>query len=336
MRILAIETSCDETAVAVVEAAGDTFRVLSHLVASQVALHRPFGGVVPEIASRKHLEVIYPLTRRVLEEAGFSLAELDLVAVTSGPGLVGALVVGVSMAKALAFARRVPLVPVDHVKAHSLAVLAEESPRFPWVSLVVSGGHTALFVVRSPVEHYLLGHTRDDAAGEAFDKVAKLLGLGYPGGPVISRLAETGDPSRIPLPRPMLDHPGYDFSFSGLKTAVLHLVRSGRAFAVQDLCAAFEAAVAEVLVEKTLRALSDLGLSRVVVSGGVAANRRLRTLFQEEARRRGFEVYFPSPSYCTDNAVMVAISGYFEFKAGNQASLELDVYARSQFPRYPL
>ncbi len=334
MRVLAIESSCDETAVAVVELIEGNFRVRANLVASQVALHRPFGGIVPEIASRRHLEVIYPLTEEALKQAGLSLEEVDLLAVTSGPGLVGSLVVGVSFTKALAFALGKPLVPVDHVKAHSLAIFLERELEFPWLSLVVSGGHTALFLVKSPTEHYLLGHTRDDAAGEAFDKVAKLLNLGYPGGPVISRLAEKGDPSRIPLPRPMLDSPDFDFSFSGLKTAVLNLVRSGEEFLVHDLCAAFETAVAEVLVAKARRALETLGLRRVVVAGGVAANRRLRALFEAEARKEGFEVHFPSPEYCTDNAAMVAVSGYFEFQAGRKASLELDVYARSRFPRY--
>jgi len=335
MRVLAIESSCDETAAAVLEVGGEKdFRLKASLVASQVELHRPFGGIVPEIASRKHLEVIYPLVRETLGRAGISPGEVNLVAVTTGPGLVGALVVGVSFAKSLAFSLGKPLVPVDHVRAHSLAIFLENAPEFPWISLVVSGGHTALFLVRSPTEHYLLGHTRDDAAGEAFDKVAKLLNLGYPGGPVISRLAEKGDPDRIRLPRPMLDSPDFDFSFAGLKTAVLNVVRSGEEFLVHDLCAAFEAAVAEVLVEKTVRAAKAAGIGRVVVSGGVAANRRLRGLFEERAREEGFEVFFPSPQYCTDNAAMVAVSGYFEFAAGHRAGWDLDVYARARFPRY--
>ncbi|MBX6423664.1 tRNA (adenosine(37)-N6)-threonylcarbamoyltransferase complex transferase subunit TsaD [Thermosulfurimonas sp. F29] len=335
MRVLAIESSCDETAAAVLEVGKERdFRLKASLVASQVELHRPFGGIVPEIASRKHLEVIYPLVRETLGRAGISPGEVDLVAVTTGPGLVGALVVGVSFAKSLAFSLGKPLVPVDHVRAHSLAIFLENAPEFPWISLVVSGGHTALFLVRSPTEHYLLGHTRDDAAGEAFDKVAKLLHLGYPGGPVISRLAEKGDPDRICLPRPMLDSPDFDFSFAGLKTAVLNVVRSGEEFLVHDLCAAFEAAVAEVLVEKTVRAVKAAGIGRVVVSGGVAANRRLRGLFEERACEEGFEVFFPSPQYCTDNAAMVAVSGYFEFTAGHKAGWDLDVYARARFPRY--
>lgn len=335
MLVLGIESSCDETAIAVVEVGKKGLSVRSSLVASQVAFHRPFGGIVPEIASRKHVEVIYALCQEALREARVELYAIDLLAVTNGPGLVGSLVVGVSFAKALAYGLNKSLSPVDHVKAHSLAIFLEKPIEFPFISLVVSGGHTALFLVKSPTEHYLLGQTRDDAAGEAFDKVAKLLDLGYPGGPLISRLAETGEASNIDLPRPMLDSPDLDFSFSGLKTAVLNLVRSGRAFMVHDLCAAFETAVCEVLVEKSRRALKQLGLKRLVVSGGVAANRRLRESFAKLAETEGLEVYFPPPVYCTDNAAMVAIAGYYEFMAGNTADLKLDVYARSQFPRYP-
>jgi len=334
MLVLGIESSCDETAVAVVEVREGRFAVRSNLVASQTTFHRPFGGVVPEIASRKHIEVIYALTQKALEEAGIEPYALDLLAVTNGPGLVGSLAVGVAFAKALAYGLRKELAPVDHVEAHSLAIFLEKTIDFPFISLVVSGGHTALFLVKSPTEHYLLGHTRDDAAGEAFDKVAKLLGLGYPGGPIISRLAENGDPSGIDLPRPMLDRPDLDFSFSGLKTAVLNLTRSGRNFRVHDLCAAFETAVCEVLVEKSRRALQQLGLKRLVISGGVAANRRLRRSFASLAETEGLEVYFPSPIYCTDNAAMVAVAGYYEFMAGRKADLQLEVYARSRFPKY--
>ncbi|RUM89704.1 MAG: tRNA (adenosine(37)-N6)-threonylcarbamoyltransferase complex transferase subunit TsaD [Thermodesulfatator sp.] len=336
MRVLGIESSCDETAVALVSCEAGTFQVDSSLVASQVELHRPFGGVVPEVASRRHLEVIYPLTEEIFRQGGMPPEKVDLVAVTAGPGLPGSLVVGVSFAKALAYALARPLVAVDHVKAHTLAIFLEAHPAFPFISLVVSGGHTALFLVKSPGEHYLLGHTRDDAAGEAFDKVARLLGLGYPGGPVISRLAAKGDPQKIPLPRPMLESPDLDFSFSGLKTAVLHLVRSGKTLETTDLCAAFEEAVCEVLVEKARRALTAFGLSTLVVCGGVASNRRLRQRFKELAWKEGWQVLFPSPEYCTDNAAMVAVAGYFTFQETGPAALDLDIYARSTFPHLPL
>ncbi|QJA05578.1 tRNA (adenosine(37)-N6)-threonylcarbamoyltransferase complex transferase subunit TsaD [Thermosulfurimonas marina] len=334
MRVLAIESSCDETAVALVSCGPEDFRVEASLVSSQVELHRPFGGVVPEVASRRHLEVLYPLTEEVFRR--HRPEELDLVAVTAGPGLPGSLVVGVSFAKALAYALGKPLAAADHVKAHTLAIFLEETPDFPFLSLVVSGGHTALFLVKSPTEHLLLGHTRDDAAGEAFDKVARLLGLGYPGGPVISRLAERGDPRKIALPRPMLESPDLDFSFSGLKTAVLNLVRSGRSFETADLCASFEEAVCEVLVEKARRALKALGLSTLVVSGGVAANRRLRQKFLEMGKEEGVRVLFPSPEYCTDNAAMVAVAGYFAYQDSGPAGLDLDIHARSLFPRLEL
>ncbi len=336
MNILAVESSCDETAIAVVRK-NESFEVLANEVASQVELHRPFGGIVPEIAARRHLEVIYQLTEGALKKAGVTLSSIDMISVTQGPGLVGALVVGMSFAKALSFSLGLPLVPVDHIKAHSLAVLLETpSLEFPFVSLVASGGHTALFLVKSPTEHYLLGQTRDDAAGEAFDKVAKLLGLGYPGGPIISKLAEKGNPNSVSLPRPMLDTQDFDFSFSGLKTAVLNLLKQKAVpFKAADICASFQEAVCDVLVEKTRRASETLGVKRIVVSGGVASNQRLRERFSE-LKTSGFEVLFPSKEFCTDNAAMIAVSGYFEFKKGNLGSLELDVYARSRFKRYSL
>ena len=337
MHILAIETSCDETALAVLK--GED-QILCNEVASQIELHRRFGGIVPELASRRHMETILPLTEEALKKAQIDFEEIEAIAVTNGPGLIGALVIGVSFAKALAYALKRPLVAVDHLHAHFLAAFLEEKkPSFPFVALVVSGGHTCLFFVRDYLEYYLLGQTRDDAAGEAFDKVAKLLGLGYPGGRIISRLAEHGDPSRIPLPRPMREK-GLDFSFSGLKTAVVNLVKDlqkkGLRIPVQDLCASFEAAVVDVLVEKSLRALKALELRRLVVAGGVASNRRLRQELQHAAQEHGFDLFLPRPEFCTDNAAMVAVVGLHKYKQKIFADLELDVYARSHVPKYKI
>ncbi len=336
MKLLALETSCDETAFAILE---DGERVLANLVASQEELHRRYGGIVPELASRKHMELILPLAYETLEKAGTLLTQIEAVAVTNGPGLIGSLVIGVSFAKALSFAQKIPLLAVDHINAHFLAAFLEEKkPPFPFLALVVSGGHTALFLVEDYLKFYLLGQTRDDAAGEAFDKVAKLLGLGYPGGRIISRLAEKGDPQSIPLPRPLLDKENFDFSFSGLKTAVVNFVKGlkkkGLPIPVHDLCASFEAAVVEVLVTKTLKALSVTRVQDLVIAGGVAANKRLRKEFQEAAQKMGFRLFLPRPEFCTDNAAMVGVAGYQKWLRGEFAGLDLDVYARSQFPRY--
>ncbi len=335
MKILAIETSCDETAVAILE---DGRKILANLVASQEELHRRYGGIVPELASRKHMEVILPLAQEALKKANVTLKEIDAISVTNGPGLIGSLVIGVSFAKSISFAQGIPLVAVDHINAHFLAVFLEEkTPDFPFVALVVSGGHTALFLVKDYLEYFLLGQTRDDACGEAFDKVAKLLGLGYPGGRIISRLAEQGNPKLIPLPRPMLDKNNFDFSFSGLKTAVANYVndlkRKGLPIPIHDLCAAFEEAVVEVLVTKALSALSATGCQNLVVAGGVAANKRLRAALQKLAQERDFRVFIPRPKFCTDNAAMIGVCGYHKFLRGEFADLELDVYARSQFKR---
>ncbi len=336
MKILALETSCDETAFAVLE---DGEKVLANLVASQEELHRRYGGIVPELASRKHMELILPLAQETLRQAGLDLSAIEAVAVTNGPGLIGSLVIGVSFAKAIAYARGLPLLAVDHLNAHFLAAfLEEEKPGFPFVALVVSGGHTALFYVKDYLEYFLLGQTRDDAAGEAFDKVAKLLGLGYPGGRIISRLAEEGDPQSIPLPRPLLQKENFDFSFSGLKTAVVNFVsdlrKKGLPIPIHDLCASFEKAVVDVLVAKTIKALEYTGVKDLVVAGGVAANRRLRTSFAQAAQEAGFRLFLPRPSYCTDNAAMVGVVGFHKWRQKAFAPLDLDVYARTKVPRY--
>jgi N6-L-threonylcarbamoyladenine synthase len=329
--LLAIETSCDETGVALFSEKGN---LIKHLLYSQVALHSPFGGIVPEIASRKQLEVLSPLIKKLLEETKISIQEIKGVCVTFGPGLIGSILVGVSLAKALCFALKIPLFAVDHLQAHLFSIFLEREVKFPYIGLLVSGGHTALFLVNSWEDYRLLGHTRDDAAGEAFDKVAKLLNLSYPGGPIISKLAEKGNRNAISFPRPLLEEDTFDFSFSGLKTAVLNYLKTNPQYKIEDVCASFEEAVCEVLIEKTLRAGKRLNISRIVVVGGVASNQRLRESFAEKAQKKGFEVYFPSPEFCTDNAAMVGIVGYYKWKNGLYDTLEKEPYARSIFKKF--
>lgn len=327
MLVLGIETSCDDTAAAVLEAPR---RVLSSVVSSQVEFHRKYGGVVPEIASRRHMENILPVIEAALEEAGVELEGIELFAVTRGPGLPGSLLVGLMVAKAMAFSKKRPLIGVNHLMGHLFSPLLEREMEFPFLGLVVSGGHTALYLVEDFLRIRLLGQTRDDAAGEAFDKVSRLLGLGYPGGPVIDRLSERGDPQAIPFPRPMLQE-GYWFSFSGLKTAVRNFVASNPDYRLEDLVASFQEAVCDVLLSKCLRASEAFGIRRIAVAGGVAANRRLREMFLEAALKRGLEVFFPSPKYCTDNAAMIALCGYELFLRGQK-----DGYEIGALPRWPL
>lgn len=332
MKILAIETSCDDTGAAVL-INGRT--ILSSLVSSQVAVHQKYGGVVPELASRKHLEMIVSMVREALERADLALEEIDGIAVTQGPGLVGSLLVGLSFAKSIAFARKIPFIGVNHLEAHLSAIFLEErAPRFPYVGLVVSGGHTALFHVEGFGRYRLMGQTRDDAAGEAFDKVAKWLGLGYPGGPLIDRLASKGDPRAIRFPRASLPGDSFDFSFSGLKTAVVNMVKAHPRFSeglpvgvVRDIVSSFQEAVVDVLVKKTFQAARHLGLKRVVLSGGVAANRRLRERMSEVASEEKVRLYLPSPEFCTDNAAMVGLVGYEYLKRGIQSPLSLNAFS---------
>ena len=328
MKVLGIETSCDETGVALY----DTGRgLLGDALYSQVDLHRIYGGVVPELASRDHVRRLLPLIDEVLAAAGTRPADVDAVAYTAGPGLVGALLVGVAVGRALAFAWGVPALAVHHMEAHLLAPLLEpDPPPFPFIALLVSGGHTMLVRVAGVGLYELLGETLDDAAGEAFDKTANLLGLGYPGGPALSALAELGRPGRFVFPRPMTDRPGLDFSFSGLKTSVANTIRehaeddSARA----DIARAFVDAVVDTLVIKCRRALHDTGLTRLVAAGGVSANRQLRCRLEATLGEDGGQVYFPRSEFCTDNGAMIAYAGACRLRAGQHEDLEVSVRPR--------
>jgi N6-L-threonylcarbamoyladenine synthase len=314
MRVLGIESSCDETGIALYDSERG---LLAHALHSQIAMHAEYGGVVPELASRDHIRRVLPLTRRVLQQADCTSRDIDGIAYTQGPGLAGALLVGASVASGLALALGVPTVGVHHLEGHLLSpLLADPRPAFPFIALLVSGGHTQLMRVEGVGRYQLLGETLDDAAGEAFDKTAQLLGLGYPGGPAISRLAETGDAYRYKLPRPMLNSGDLDFSFAGLKTAVLTLVkREGLAHGA-DIAAAFQLAAVEVLAAKAIEAVRQSSLKRLVVAGGVGANRQLRERLNAEAIRRRLEVYYPPLDLCTDNGAMIAYAGSLRLRPG--------------------
>jgi N6-L-threonylcarbamoyladenine synthase len=338
-RILGIETSCDETSASVLSGTGDEVSLDSLVILSQ-DVHRVFGGVVPEIASRHHLTAVVPVVQRALTDAKIALADLDAVAVTYAPGLVGALLVGVSFAKALAFGRGIPCVGVHHMEGHLFATALEHRDAVPpFTALLVSGGHTMLVDVPAWGEYQVLGRTRDDAAGEAFDKVAKLLGLPYPGGPHVERLAREGDPARFRFARPMLrrnqqpdDDDYYDVSFSGLKTAVLHATREAADGDAAHIARGFHDALVETLVEKTARAVERFGRERVVLGGGVAGNRTLAEAMRVRMRRLGAEVYAPSPRLATDNAAMIARAGLFHFERGERAPLDLNAFASLPLP----
>jgi N6-L-threonylcarbamoyladenine synthase len=324
MIVLGIESSCDETAAAGLE---DGRRVRSSIVASQDAVHAPYGGVVPELASRRHLEVIVPVVERALADAGVDLPGLDGIVVTHGPGLVGSLLVGCALAKSLAYVHRLPLVGVNHLEGHIYAAsLTDDPPDHPFLALVVSGGHTALYHARAPLTYDLVGETRDDAAGEAFDKVAKLLGLGFPGGPVIEKVAKHGSPTAIPFPLAQMTDQAPDFSFSGLKTAVsLHVKRHGPLGErdVADVAASFQAAAVKMLVRKTVKAALRLGVRRVVLTGGVAANTALRESLAAACGEQGVRLHVPPRSLCTDNAAMIAAAGTARLRAGERSGMDL-------------
>jgi N6-L-threonylcarbamoyladenine synthase len=320
MLLLCIESSCDETAAAVVR---DGRQVLSSIVSSQVAIHADYGGVVPEIASRKHLENVIPVIEEALLHAGATLNDLEGIVVTRGPGLIGALLVGISMAKGLAAALQLPLAGVNHIESHLLAIHLEQQVDFPYLALVVSGGHTHFYHVDGIGQYRTLGQTLDDAAGEAFDKVAKLLGIPYPGGAVIDRLSTDGDPAKVLLPRPLLHDGSCNFSFSGLKTAVLtHLRRFPEAADeanLPDICASFQSAVCDVVLRKTEIALEKTGCGRLVLAGGVACNSGLRRELGRLATKRNFDLFIPSPHYCADNAAMLAVPGDFYLGTGKSS-----------------
>ncbi|MBC8057327.1 MAG: tRNA (adenosine(37)-N6)-threonylcarbamoyltransferase complex transferase subunit TsaD [Rhizobiales bacterium] len=340
MNILGIESSCDETGVALVEAIGDaTPRLRAHALHSQIEMHQAYGGVVPELASRDHIRRVLPLARQVMAEAGATLAEVDFIAYTRGPGLAGALLVGAGVACALAASLQRPAIGVHHLEGHLLSpFLSADPPSFPFVALLVSGGHTQLMRVDDVGRYALLGETIDDAAGEAFDKSAKLLGLGYPGGPALARLAEFGDASAFELPRPLLHSGNLDFSFAGLKTAVrTQVMKLGGNVCEQDkanLAAATQQAIVDVLVRKSLQALRETGCERIVVAGGVGANARLREQLDAECKKRQLRVHYPELALCTDNGAMIALAAAMRLQRGLAA--ESRDYAFNVLPRWPL
>ncbi len=327
MLVLGIESSCDETSAAVVH----NGKICSNVIASQIEIHSPFGGVVPEIASRKHLEVIHPVIRQALQDADVTLQEIEGIAVTCGPGLIGSLLIGLSTAKALSLALNVPMIGVNHLEGHIAAVfLADQVPQFPFIALVVSGGHTSVYLVKHFRDFHLIGQTRDDAAGEAFDKAAKLLNLGYPGGVVIDKMAKQGNPRAVAFPRAMKD--SADFSFSGLKTSLLTMLKKrGRDFdpeELPDIVASYQEAIVDTLVEKTVKAAEENGVLRIVVCGGVAANSRLREKFTRATDAKKIELFVPPILLCTDNAAMIAAMGEVMLKNGLSSALNLNAVSR--------
>lgn len=336
MLILGIESSCDETGIALYSTDGDG-ALLAHALHSQILMHRAYGGVVPELASRDHIRRTVPLLRKVMADSGHTLGELDAIAYTQGPGLAGALLVGAAFAEGLAAALGIPTVPVHHLEGHLLSpLLSSRPPKFPFVALLVSGGHSQLMRVTSVGEYELLGETLDDAAGEAFDKTAKLLGLPYPGGPALAELAERGRPDVVKLPRPMLHSGDLDFSFSGLKTAVLTKVREiGEPDEQQraDIARGFQDAIVEVLVKKSMRAVKASGLKQLVVAGGVGANRELRRQLDAQASKARIDVFYPELEFCTDNGAMIALAGALRFQAGVSVK---PAGAFAVRPRWPL
>jgi putative glycoprotease GCP len=326
MNILAIESSCDETAAAVVQ---DGRKVLSNIISSQIEIHKLYGGVVPEIASRKHIEKVIQVVDEALKEASLTMDEIDAVAVTYGPGLVGALLVGVSAAKSIAFAHNKPLIGVHHIEGHiSANYIENEELEPPFLCLVVSGGHTNLVIVKDYGEYEVLGKTRDDAAGEAFDKVARAIGLGYPGGPKIQKISEEGNKDAIAFPRAKVADNPFDFSFSGLKSSVLNYINScemkGEEINKADIAASFQEAVVDVLVSHTIEGAKQLGFKKIAMAGGVASNTVLREEMKEACERRGFKFYHPSPILCTDNAAMIGAAAYYDYKKGLISDLTLN------------
>ena len=329
MNILAIESSCDETAAAVVR---DGRTVLSSVIASQVEEHRLYGGVVPEIASRRHAEAIVPVVSQALEQASMTLNDIDAIAVTYAPGLIGALLVGVNFAKGLSMATGIPLIPTHHLRSHIASnYISNQELKPPLLCLVVSGGHSHIVMVEDYTKMKIIGRTRDDAAGEAFDKAARTMGMPYPGGIMLDKVAEDGDPHAFKLPRPVVHDAPYDFSFSGLKTAVINLIHNtaqkGGEVNKADVCASFRYAVVNCLSANFLKAAEDLNVNRLVIAGGVSANSLLRRTLEEECLRRGWQFFKPDKSLCGDNAAMVGSQGYYEYLSGNTADANLNAFA---------
>lgn len=329
MKILAIESSCDETAAAVVE---DGRNVISSIVASQVEEHRLYGGVVPEIASRRHAEVIVPVVQQALEQAETTLDDIDAIAVTYAPGLIGALLVGVNFAKGLSLSTGIPLIPTHHLRSHIASnYISNSELKPPFLCLVVSGGHSHIVMVEDYTKMKIIGKTRDDAAGEAFDKAARTMGMSYPGGIELDRVAEDGNPFAFKLPRPVVHDAPYDFSFSGLKTAVINLIHNsaqkGEELNKADVCASFRYAVVDCLTTNFLKAAEDYKVNKLVIAGGVSANSLLRSTLKEECEKRGYQLYMPDKSLCGDNAAMVGSQGYYEFLSGNIAGTDLNAFA---------
>ena len=325
---MGIETSCDDSSVSILK---NDREVLVNLISSQIDIHKMFGGVVPEIASRKHLEAINPLIEKALNDCNLKYQDIDLISVTKGPGLIGSLLVGISAAKALSLAADIPMIGTNHMQGHICAnYLSNKELEPPFISLVVSGGHTYLVKVNGYTDYEIIGTTRDDAAGESYDKIARSIGLGYPGGPKIDKLAKEGNKDAIDFPRIMLEKDSYDFSFSGLKTSVLNYINKQNQKNIEinkaDLAASFQEAVVDVLVEKSMRLIDESGLKTLAVSGGVAANSRLKERVLEKAKENGIQVYFPDKILCTDNAAMIATAGYYDYINGKQDGLDLKVY----------
>jgi N6-L-threonylcarbamoyladenine synthase len=328
MLVLGVETSCDDTAAAVLQ---DGQTILANVVSSQDQVHGPYGGVVPELASRQHIQNVMPIVDGALRKAGATLKDVDGMAVTYGPGLVGSLLVGLSLVKGISFRSGIPYVGVNHLEAHLLAIHLEHEVPFPYIALLASGGHTLLYCVRGVGDYVHLGGTRDDAAGEAYDKVAKMMGLGYPGGRVIDQLAQTGNPAAVRFPRAQIKSSAYEFSFSGIKTAVWHYLKSqgeekSRANTA-DIAASFQEAVTDMLVRPTIKAARAGGIERIVLSGGVAANSRLRAKMKEQADGAGLTVFYPAPKFCTDNGAMIALAGYHWLKRGRRDDFSLNADA---------
>ena len=335
MHVLGIETSCDETAVSILK---DGKEILSNEIFSQIDLHRDFGGVVPELACRKHIEILPILVKNALEKAKLKAKDLGLIAVTSGPGLVGALLTGLTYAKGLSYALKIPFVAVNHIEAHLYVNFIEHKDlQPPCIGLVVSGGHTTLIDIKKIGSYKILGQTLDDAAGEAFDKIAKLLGLGYPGGPIIDKMSKKGNPKAIPFPRAMIKHDNYDFSFSGLKTAVVYYVKGFSQYkkknkeekvSTEDIVASFQEAVVDQLIKKTIKAVKKTGYTNLILGGGVSRNSRLRQKLQEETDKHSLKLYLPSPVMCTDNAAMIAALGYIKYQEKGPSSYCIDAKAQ--------